>query len=300
MSDVKLQPVTADFLADLRERQAAPPEVLETPWPTWNRASRDEGGGQGLARGWYLVVAGATGHGKTLLALNLVASALRQGVSVAFFTLEMSKEQLQTRLRSIVTGRDITALEWGPNFDPETAAEADRTFMQLPGALYRNAEPIWRLDDIRDEMARLKRESDVGLAVVDYAQLVDPAGSDAELFAKMSDISSQLRYSAKALDVVTVALSQMNRSSTRERDRSPTVDGLFGSSRFGFDADQVAVLDYSQRETDDVERVTRTWLAMVKNRHGPSVEIPVALEKQNLQLREARDDEVGDWPGVSP
>lgn len=298
MSDVTLKVVSADFLADLRERQAAPPEVVETPWPMWNRACRDEGGGRGPAMGWYIVLAGPTGHGKTLLGLNLTASALRQGVSVAFFTLEMSEDQLQTRLRSIVSGEDITRLEWGPRFDADAAAEADRMFMEMPGSLYRNDEPIWRLEDIRQEMARLKREGGVGLAIVDYAQLVEPAGDTKHLFAKMSEISAQLRYSAKHLGMVTVALSQLNREATRDRGMRATVDGLFGSSRFGHDADQVAILDHTRRATDDVERVTRTWVNLAKNRHGPNTEIPVALEKDTLRFREAKDDEAGDWPGV--
>lgn len=295
---MKLQAVSAEYLADLRERQSDPPDVVETPWPMWNRASRDEGGGRGIALGWYGVIAGPTGHGKTLLELNLTASALRQGVSVAFFTLEMSEDQLQTRLRSIVSGEDITRLEWGPRFDAERAAAADRDFMELPGSLYRNPEPIWRLEDIREEMARLKRQGGVGLAIVDYAQLVEPAGETKHLFAKMSEISAQLRYSAKHLGMVTMAASQLNRDATRDRGMRATVDGLFGSSRFGHDADQVAILDHTRRQTDDVERVTRTWVNLVKNRHGPNTEIPVALEKDTLRIREALDDEVADWPGV--
>lgn len=288
------------MLAHLRERQEGEPEVLPTFLPSWNRASRDEGGGKGLALGWYIVLAGLTGAGKTLLALNLVSKALREGRSVLFFSLEMSWAQLCTRLRAIVSGEDVTSLEWGDGYCPGLAEEVDEQLLHLPGALYLNTEPIWRLEDIREVMASYRRESNVELVVVDYAQLVEPSGSNERLYAAMSNISSQLRHAAKRLNVVTVALSQMNRSSTRERSRKPTVDSLFGSSRFGFDADQVAALDYSRREVDDLHRVERTWLNVVKNRHGPSVEIPVALEKRNLRIEEARPDEEDDWPGIGP
>lgn len=284
------------MLAELRKRQARDPDVVPTPWPSWNGASRDEGGGRGMALGWYVVLAGLTGAGKTLAALNLVGSALKSGRSVLLFSLEMSWEQLCTRLRAIVSGEDVTAVERGRGFDPEVAEAADEEFMRLPGSLHLNTEPIWRLDDIRGVMAEYRRSYDVRLVVVDYAQLVEPAGADAELFSKMSEISAQLRYSAKELGCVTVALSQMNRSGTRDRDRSPTIESLFGSSRLGFDADQVAMLDHSRRESDQIRRVERTWLNLAKNRHGPSVEIPVALEKRTLQIREARDHEVEEWP----
>jgi len=284
------------LLRDLRQRQKQDPDALSTFSDSWNRASRDEGGGQGLAFGWYVLLSGLTGAGKTLLALNLLAEALRAGTNVLYFSLEMSWEQLATRLRSIVTGCDVTKVEWGSRYNSKEAAKADEAISRLPGNLYLNREPIWRLDDIGTVMEVHRSQHDTRLVIVDYAQLVEPAGSDRALFEAMSEVSSSLRFYAKKLDAVTVALSQMNRTSTRERDRRPTVDGLFGSSRFGFDADQVLMLDHSRREKDEPNRVERTYLEMVKNRHGPAISIPVELDKRNLQIREALPDEEGEWP----
>lgn len=68
-----------------------------------------------------------------------------------------------------------------------------------------------------------------------------------------------------------VALSQLNRNTPRERQSPPSIDGLFGSSRFGFDADQVLALDYSKRERDPARRTEKTRLLPLKNRHGPSL-----------------------------
>lgn len=293
----KFRPLSAVELDDLRWQQTEGADALETFLPTWNRASRDRGGGKGIAYGWYVLLSGLTGSGKTLLALNLIARALDQGENVLLFSLEMSREQCITRLRPIVTGEDVTRLERGSRFDIDAAFEADEAILDLPGTLHLNKEPIWELEDIGSVMEVYAKSHDVGLFVVDYVQLVSPAGRDSRLFEAMSEVSSTLRYQAQKVEAVTVALSQLNRSATRERKQTPTVDGLFGSSRFAFDADQVLSLDYSRREEVAGARKERTWIKMLKNRHGPSVDIPVLLDKSNLQFREAHEGEEDAWPG---
>lgn len=292
----KFAPVNPIALDDLRRKQKEGTEALRTFLPSWNRACRDEGGGRGLAFGWYVLMSGLTGAGKTLLALNLIAEALRQGEHVLLFSLEMSWSQVVTRLRSIVTGEDVTTLEWGGRFDPDRARAADQELLDLPGTLYLNREPIWELEDVGAVMDVYRRKHDVRLFVVDYVQLVSPSGRDSALFEAMSEVSSTLRYQARNVGAVTVALSQLNRASTRERKVSPTVDGLFGSSRFGFDADQVLALDFSRTEDEEVARQEKTWLTMLKNRHGPAVDVPVLLDKRNLRFREAAEGEEELWP----
>ena len=266
---------------------------MKTSLLKWNRACRGEGGGLGLAHGWYVIVAGLTGTGKTLLALNLVATALKSGVSVLFVSLEMSWEQLATRLRPIVSGIEVSHLEWGPYFKPKEAETADRRILELPGALYVNTEAVWRLPDIRHALEH-HAERGVRLVILDYAQLIAPDGSDRKLFEAMSEISSQLRFEAKRLGIVCVVLSQLNRSATRERLSPPTIDGLFGSSRFGFDADQVLALDYSKRERDPIRRTERTRLLLLKNRHGPALvgesAISVEFDFANFQISEVEVD----------
>ena len=73
--DVALGPTLRQFVRDAQK----PVEAVPTPLPSWNAACRDEGGGVGLARGWHDVVAGNTGQGKSLFALNVAASAIRHG-----------------------------------------------------------------------------------------------------------------------------------------------------------------------------------------------------------------------------
>lgn len=273
--------VDGRLLEQVRESQAAPPEYVPTPWPTLNSACRGEGGGHGIGLGWYWIVAGLTGAGKTLVSLNLVDTAMRRGVNVLYVSLEMSAPQLVTRLRAIAAGEDIVSLEWGSRFNGDLAADADRTILDRPGKLFLNTEPIYELADIREVVSVHAQQFGVRLVVVDYAQLVTPAGRDSDLFAKMAEVSAQLRFEAQRSRVVCLALSQLNR-----RDRSEiSLDALFGSSRFGFDADLVLGLSYS-RDRNAITRTAATELKVLKNRHGPAPDIPVEFDYRTFRVRE--------------
>ena len=284
-------PLNEVNLADVRRRQSRPINSIPTFLPSWNRMSRGAGGGRGLGIGWYVVLAGATGAGKTIAGLNLTVSALRDGRNVLFVSLEMSHDELVSRLRPIVTGDDIRKLEPGEYWDEDLAAAADRTISDLPGTLHVNTVPLWELRDVQSMLEVFVRDEKVSLVIVDYAQLVSPAGNDQKLFEAMSTVSSTLRFQAQSLDIVVVALSQMNRATTRERNVPPTIEGLFGSSRFGFDANQVLALDYSKRTRDPIRRREKTRLLLMKNRHGPNGPIPIEIDFASFRISEIEKDE---------
>lgn len=278
--------VDAQMLGAVRKAQECEPEYVRTPWRSLNLACRGEGGGRGMGFGWYVLFAGLTGAGKTLAALNMVDAALRQGVNVLYFSLEMSHAQLLTRLRAIASGADILGLEWGSRFDAEQAAAADRRILERPGRLFVNTAPIHELRDVREVIREHARSRDVRLVVVDYAQLVSPTGRDADLFAKMAEVSAQLRFEAQSEHVVCLALSQLNRN----RGDEISLDSIFSSSRFAFDADLVLGLSF-HRELDNIRRRATTELLVLKSRHGPAPRIPVEIDYSTFRIRE-RNDEV--------
>ena len=286
--DAGFEPVTAAVLTELRELQQQPAEAIPTGLRSLDRRCRGQGGGKGFGRGWWVMLTGLTGAGKTITALNFTASALRAGYSAVFFSLEMDWKQLLTRLGPVVEGCDISHVEWGDWHRPDVARRADAALLNLPGTLYVNRAPIWELRDVRLLMEYHARLG-CRLCVLDYAQLVS-GGTDARLMDAMSRISSELRFQAQRLGMTTLAISQLNRATTNERDRPPTIEGLFGSSRFGFDADLVLALDYSQRDRDAKARTERTRLLVLKNRHGPEAHgehgIPIELDFRTFRVRD--------------
>ena len=283
-------------LALLREEQAKPSRAVPTCLPTWNGCCRGEGGGEGLAPGWFVVVAGATGAGKTMLGLNVVSEALRNGEHVLYLSLEMGWKQLVTRLRAIVTGTDIRRLEWGDRFDINVAKKADKVLTEeLPGALFYNRFPVWRLDDVKALMEAYAELAAVRFFVVDYLQLVSPGGRE-RIYEATMQTAQQLRYAAQSLDAVCVALSQYNRSTSANRSDPPIVQGLLGGSSIENDASQVLLLDHTRRKRDDRNRIERSYLLLAKNRNGPQCEIPIEFDYRTLRVREAKPDEEGEWP----
>lgn len=280
-------------------RQEEPVDAVPTPLETWNRHCRDEGGGKGLARGWHVAVAGATGAGKSVAGLNLGASALACGEHVGFVSLEMSREQLATRLYAIVTETDVRTIERGDEFDPTRAREVERRIEELRertgGAFFTNDAPLLEIDRIVSFIRYLHEVHGCRFFVLDYLQLA--AARDAEtLFRQVSNVSAAVREVAQRLKVVTVGLSQLNRSTSSDYETKPRVQGLMASSSLENDADQVLLLDHSRYNRLQHERRALTWAILGKNRHGGQGEIPIELDYRTLRIREAKPHEEEEWP----
>ncbi len=279
----------------LRDRQAMPADAVPTFIDSWNRCCRGEGAGIGLARGWNVQIGGATGAGKTLFVLNLTHAALKAGEQVLYITLEMSWSQLVTRLRAIATGTDIRELEWGQQFSEPAAKEADAALLDLPGTLYYNRQPIWKLEDVRELMALYAEKRGVRYFIVDYLQLVSPGGTE-RMYEAIVKVCQQLRFAALKLGAVCVSVSQYNRATSANRTDRPIVQGLAGGSSIENDADQVILLDHTRRKRNEYDRTERTYALLAKNRHGPQGELRIEFDYRTLRVREALPDEEGEWP----
>jgi len=280
-----LVPITVGIFEGMMEKASKPVDAMPTMWSVWNRACRMYGGGQGLARGWHIVAAGGAGAGKSLIALNMTAEALRNGHSVGWVSLEMSREQLLLRLLGIATGRKLRDLEPGASFDLGAFTAASYGFMdklEVSGAHLWMAERPTR--DLPSVHQLMQRAVDAGcrLVIVDYAQLVSVAG--AKLDDAMRQVSAAVQSVAYRQDVNTLLLSQLNRSTTSEKGAPPTIFGLAGSSAIENDADQVLLIDQSAK-TEDLYGKNFSVL-LEKNRHGPSASIAVRMDTLNLQLLE--------------
>jgi archaellum biogenesis ATPase FlaH len=294
-SPIAFDPAIGGVLDRLIEDAQRPVDAVPTPFPAWNAVCRDEGGGEGLARGWDIAAGGSTGHGKSLLAANLAIGAVRQGERAAFVSLEMSQRQLFTRVLAICSGLSIRRLEPGKGFDPAQAQRAAACLNELHeetgGCLYVNRSPLSKLEDVR---AAIKYQHEVHgcrFVIVDYLQLAW-TGEAGTLFENTLQVAHAVRQLAVELKVVLIGLSQLNRETSRDMI-SPRPQGLMGGSPLENDADQVVLLDHSKYERTPTGATTE--LLVAKNRHGPQARIHVVWDYNTLQLRE----DVGDWDEIN-
>jgi KaiC/GvpD/RAD55 family RecA-like ATPase len=291
--DVALGPTLQRLIRDAQK----PVEAVPTPLPSWNAVCRDEGGGIGLARGWHSVAAASTGHGKSLFALNVGASAIRHGERVCFVSLEMSEVQLLTRLLAIHSGIPVNALERGRRFDEAQARAAaamlDRTHDETGGCLYVNRAPISRLEDILTSIRYQHEVHGCRFFVVDYLQLAW-TGDATSLFENVQQVSHRVRQLVVELNVISLGLSQFNRETSKQLT-APTPQGLLGGSALENDSDQVILLDHSKYKRITPTRATVDVL-VGKNRHGPQTRIPVVWDFTTLRLFE----ESQGWREINP
>ena len=281
-----MAPVTVSIFDAMLDKAAQPVDAMPTMWNTWNRACRMYGGGIGLARGWHVVAAGGAGAGKSLLALNLTAEAVRNGHSVGWVSLEMSREQLLLRLLGIATGRKLRDMEPGASFDAATFTAAAYSLTQR---MEESGGSLWMAERPKRDLVsveRLAREAiDAGcrLIVFDYMQLITVAGAQ-KLDEAMRQVSGMIQEIAYGHNVTTLALSQFNRATTADKDAPPTIFGLSGSSAIENDADQILLIDHSQRKETPYGKEFSVLLD--KNRHGPGVSVAVCLDPLTLRIDE--------------
>jgi len=280
-------PVTSEVFDAMLVRAQQPVDALPTMWGTWNRACRMYGGGMGLARGWHVVVAGGAGAGKSLVALNLTAAAVRAGHSVGWVSLEMSREQLLLRLLGISTGRRLVDLEPGSAFDAHAFQSASEELMERMGmagaSLWMAERPSRDLGEV-DRLMRDAVEAGCRLIVLDYLQLVSVAEA-VKLDDAMRRVSAAVQSLAYRHNVTTLALSQFNRSTTADREAPPSIHGLQGGSAIENDADQVLLIDHTSRKDEGFGHRSFNVL-LDKNRHGPAAVVPVQFDQNSLQLIE--------------
>ena len=271
--------------------------VVATPYSAWNAVCGDEGGGTGLARGWHIMLAGNTGMGKSLVAINLVSHAVQKGEKVGVISLEMSKPQLLTRYMAIHTGKTIRNLEWGPRYDEPTALEANEmletNYEENGGVLLTNERPISTLEDIISSMRYLHEFRGCSCFVTDYLQLAW-TGNAEKMSDRIMEVSHSVRSTAVELGAVSIGVSQFNRATSGSKDK-PTVQGMMGGSALENDGDQVMLLDHtSYKETGAHQAMIK--LLAAKNRHGSCGEIPLMWDYNTLRARQcdAREFEVDD------
>ncbi|OYZ97935.1 MAG: replicative DNA helicase, partial [Novosphingobium sp. 17-62-8] len=209
----------------------------------------------GLHDSDLIILAGRPGMGKTSLVTNIAFNAadrLRRdmadgialkdsvGAAVAFFSLEMSADQLATRILAEQSGISSESLRMGriSREDFQQLSFASQRLAELP--LYIDDTPALTIGSLRARARRLKRRHDIGLIVVDYLQLLQGSGRASDnRVNEISEISRGLKTLAKELSVPVIALSQLSRAVEQRDDKRPMLSDLRESGSIEQDADMV-------------------------------------------------------------
>ena len=232
----------------------------------------------GLNRSDLVLVAARPGMGKTSIALNMALHvAMNTKKAVAIFSLEMSREQLATRLLSRAAMVPLQNLLTG-----QLSQQQWRSISEAAQAL--SATDI-RIDDnptltVSDMNAQCRRVSDLGLVVVDYLQLLQSSGSgygwsNESRTQAVSDISRMMKIMAKELNVPVITASQLSRANETRQDKRPLLSDLRESGAIEQDADVVIGLYRDGYYNKQCEDPTLAEAIVLKNRKGSLGTVPL-------------------------
>ncbi|MBQ2783327.1 MAG: replicative DNA helicase [Oscillospiraceae bacterium] len=224
----------------------------------------------GLGKSDLVLLAARPGMGKTSMALNVALSGARaSNKTVAVFSLEMSREQLVTRLiateglvenQRLMTG-NLRESDW------QRIAEAASNLSRMDIRIDDN--PLLTVADMN---AKCRRLDNLGLVVIDYLQLMTSAGgksySGENRQQAVSDISRMLKIMAKELQVPVLCLSQLSRANEKREDKRPMLSDLRESGAIEQDADVVLFLYRDDYYNEDSDKHNIAECIVAKNRHG--------------------------------
>jgi replicative DNA helicase len=233
----------------------------------------------GFQPGNLVIVAARPSMGKSALGLCIAANlAVREGIPVGIFTLEMSKAEVTQRLmcseakvesQRLRTGK-LAVDDW-----PRLTSACDKL---AKAPVYVDDTGSINLMEIRSKARRLKsREPTLGLILVDYLQLMTSGGTPENRVQEVSQISRSLKVLARDLDVPIVAMSQLSRAVEQRHDKRPILSDLRDSGSIEQDADLVMFIyrDEYYNEESDQQGIAEVNLA--KHRNGPTDSIKLSF-----------------------
>lgn len=288
----------------------------------------------GLHDSDLIILAGRPGMGKTSLVTNIAFNTAQRyvddtvrdgmpheksvGAPVAFFSLEMSADQLATRILAEQSNISSEALRMGKisREDFQQLSFASQRLAELP--LFIDDTPGLTIAGLRTRARRLKRRHNIGLVIIDYLQLLSGSGrAQDNRVNEISEISRGLKTLAKELGVPVIALSQLSRAVEQRDDKRPMLSDLRESGSIEQDADMVWFVyreDYYVKATEpkfpsdtdgpDVKDKWETWrqkmeevtglseLIIAKQRHGATGKVRLRFEARITKFSDLAPDDM--------
>ena len=234
----------------------------------------------GLMPGRLIILAGRPGQGKTALATQAAVYAAEQGKTVAFFSLEMPREEVADRIAAARGEINTQALTQHRLNDDQTGSLVDVCGWAQALPLYIDDTPGVTVDFIRAIAMRLRLERDaLDLVIVDYLQLMSAPRRDGNRVQEVSEISRGLKALAKELRCPVVALAQLSRAVDARSDPTPVLSDLRESGQIEADADQVVFIVRPELY-GKTERRGMADLTIAKHRGGALGKVELKFDAQ--------------------
>ncbi len=234
----------------------------------------------GLQRQELIVIAARPSMGKTALALNMAQYAAKNANVVGIFSLEMSAEQLVSRLLCSEARVDAHRLRTGYLNREEWARLADALRRLCETKVFIDDSAAVSVMEMRAKCRRLKAEHGLDMLIVDYLQLMAGRGRIESRQQEVSQISRDLKGLAKELDIPVVALSQLSRAPEQRSEHKPQLSDLRESGAIEQDSDVVCFIYREELYNPTDENQGTAELIIGKQRNGPTGMVQLAFLKE--------------------
>ena len=267
----------------------------------------------GLHKSDLLIIAGRPSMGKTALATNIAFNAAKKiqqdnkKSSIAFFSLEMSSEQLSTRIlaeQSRIKSNDIRRGKISEE-EFDKFIETSKNISELP--LYIDETPAISIAALSNRARRIKRLYGLDMVVIDYIQLMQSTRFGEGRVQEISEITQGLKALAKELSVPVVALSQLSRAVEQRDDKKPQLSDLRESGSIEQDADVVmfvyreayylerkeprpATVEHAEWQAKMSEVSNLAEIIIGKQRHGPTGNIMLEFEAMFTKFKDIQNN----------
>lgn len=216
-----------------------------------------------------ILVAARPSMGKTALVLNIAQHmAFRENVTVAVFSLEMSKEQLVNRLLSLESRVDSQSIRTGNLSDEDWEKLIEGASVIGSSNLIIDDTPGISVTELRSKCRKFKLEHNLGIIIIDYLQLMTGSKRSESRQQEISDISRSLKAIARELNVPVVALSQLSRAVEQRPDHRPMLSDLRESGAIEQDADVVMFIYRDDYYNKDTAKPNVAEIIIAKQRNG--------------------------------
>jgi replicative DNA helicase len=254
----------------------------------------------GLQPSDLIIVAGRPAMGKTSFAMSIARHvALDQGKPVAVFSLEMSKEQLVTRLICSESRVNNTKVRSGRLSESDFPRIVDAASRLASAELYIDDTPAMSIIELRAKSRRLHREKPLALIVVDYLQLLRGASKKVERREQeISEISRSLKALAKELHVPVMALSQLNRGVEARHDKRPIMADLRESGAIEQDADIIEFVYRDEVYHPESNDKGIAEIIVVKHRNGPVGTVRLAFQAEHTLFVNLEENSYDNYLGA--